>query len=245
MRGNSDMKISESEIKWLNLNFPNLNYDEKSKKIMGELDFCAAYDNDTRKIMIGNLADGTEFLIQDVFEVEICLEDIDMNGWPKVFEIGKRYCKIAQKNNIDIIDLHINPGDNSCCLGIKHPDNRTFRIQALFYERVIPFFYRLSYVEKFGIEAVKHDSWKEYSHDDEGIKEYLADILNFAKSNPNRNDLCPCKSGKKYKKCHLDDVESLNRSLNELCPCGSRKKYKECHFDEELFLKLYLKESNT
>lgn len=234
------MKISNDEIQWLKVHFPNLQYDEKSQKIVGELDFCAAYDDKSQEVIIGNLADETDFLIRDVFEVEICLGDLDMNGWPKVYEVDKRYCEIAQKCNVDIIDLHINPKDNSCCLGIKSPDNRTFRIETFFYERVIPFFYRLSYVEKFGINASRNDRWEEYSHGDEGIKEYFAEMINYAKSSFGRNDLCPCGSGKKYKRCHFNDVEPLKRHLNRSCSCRSGKKYIECHFNEDEFLKLYL-----
>lgn len=122
------MKISNDEIQWLKVHFPNLQYDEKSQKIVGELDFCAAYDDKSQEVIIGNLADGTKLLIRDVFEVEICLGDLDMNGWPKVYEVGKRYQEIAENCNSEIIDLHINPEDNSCCLGIivKSRNNFTF-----------------------------------------------------------------------------------------------------------------------
>ena len=234
------MKISDSEIKWLKSNFPNLQYDEKSQKIVGELDFCAAYDNESQKVIIGNLADGTNFLIRDVFEVEIHLGDLDMNGWPKVHEVSKRHCEIAQQCNIDIIDLHINPEDNTCCLGIKRSDNLTFRIKPFIFERVIPFLYRLSYVEKFGIDVTSKDRWEEYSHGDKGIREYLAEAINFARVNPARNDPCPCDSGKKYKRCHFNDVEPLKCYLHRSCLCRSGKKFKDCHFNEDQFLKRYL-----
>ena len=79
------MKINDSEIKWLKSHFPNLQYDEKSQKIVGELDFCAAYDKESGELRIENVADRMEFLIRDFFEVEICLDNLDMNGWPKVY----------------------------------------------------------------------------------------------------------------------------------------------------------------
>lgn len=241
MQGDFVMKIRDDEIKWLKENFPNLQYDEKSQKIIGELDFCAAYNDRSRTVIIGDFANETDFLIRDVYEVEICLGDLDMNGWPKVYEIGKRHCKIAEKYNIKIIDLHINPADNTCCLGIKSPDNRTFRIESFIYERVIPFLYRLSYVEKFGTGVSNDDRWEEYSHGDEGIKEYLTEMINYAKYSPGRNDLCPCDSGKKYKRCHFNDVEPIKFYLNSSCLCRSGKKYKECCFSEDEFLKRYLK----
>ena len=88
-------------------------------------------------------------------------------------------------------------------------------IRGFLEELVIPFFYRLSYTEKFGIAASRNDLWGEYSHDEEGLTEYLTEISIFAKQNPGRNDLCPCGSGKKFKKCHIDDVESLKRIQKE------------------------------
>ena len=238
------MKISDDEIQWLKVHFPNLQYDEKFQKIVGELDFCAAYDDKSQEVIIGNLADETDFLIRDVYEVEICLDDLDMNGWPKVYEVGKRHQEIAENRNSEIINLHINPEDNSCCLGIKSPDNRTFRIKPFFHERVIPFLYRLSYVEKFGTDISSNDHWEEYSHGNDGIKEYFAEMINYAKSNFGRNDSCPCGSGKKYKRCHFNDVEPIKRHLNSSCSCQSGKKYKECHFNEDDYLKLYPKGSN-
>ena len=216
--------------------FPNLQYKVNSQKIVGELEFCAAHDNKSGELIIDDGLRKVNRLICDVFEIEICLVILNVNGWPKVYEVGKRHCEIAQKCNVEIADLHINPEDNTCCLGIKRPENRTFSIKSFIHERIIPFLYRLSYVEKFGIDVSRNDRWKEYSHSKEGMKEYLAEMINYARSNPGRNSLCPCNSGRKYKKCHFNDVEPLKRYLNGSCPCRSGKKYKECHFNENAFL---------
>ena len=51
-------------------------------------------------------------------------------------------------------------------------------------ELVIPFFYQLSYTEKFGIDASRKDLWGEYSHGEKGRWEHLIEISNFAKQNP-------------------------------------------------------------
>ena len=51
------MKITNSDIKWLESRFPNLQYEEDSQRIVGELDFCAAYDNESGKVIVG---DGTK-----------------------------------------------------------------------------------------------------------------------------------------------------------------------------------------
>ena len=91
------MKITDSDIRWLRSDFPNLYYEANSHKILGELDFCAVYDSESGKVMVTNLAEETDFLIQNVFEVEIYLDDLDVNGWPKVFEVGGKYRRIAEK----------------------------------------------------------------------------------------------------------------------------------------------------
>ena len=210
------MKITDSDIRWLRSDFPNLYYEATSQKILGELDFCAVYDNESGKVMIANLAAETDFLIRDVFEVEVCLNDLDVNGWPKVFEVGGKYRRIAEKCKVPIIDLHIYPHNRACCLGIKYRDSQQLCIEDFLHELVIPFFYRLSYTDKFGIDRARKDLWGEYSHGDIGQIEHFLEITDIAQHNPGRNDRCPCGSGKKYKKCHLGEVESLQNSLRRV-----------------------------
>ena len=79
-------------------------------------------------------------------------------------------------------------------------------------ELVVPFFYRLAYTDRYGLDAAKRDLWGEYSHGDEGFREYENEILSLASQVSGRNDLCPCGSGRKYKRCHLDEVEYVKRS---------------------------------
>lgn len=208
------MKITDDDIRWLRSHFPNLYYDADSHKILGELDFCAVYGSKSGKITIANLVEETKFLIQDVFEVEICLGNLDMNGWPKVYEVGGKYHRIAEKCKIPIIDLHIYSDDGACCLGIKYADNKRLRISKFLHELVIPFFYRLSYTDKFGIDRARTDLWGEYSHGEKGEIEHFLEIVSIARLNLDRNSPCSCGSGKKYKRCHLGEVEFLNRSLN-------------------------------
>ena len=207
------MNITDSDIRWLRWHFPNLYYDADSHKILGELDFCAVYDSESGKITIANLLKETDFLIQDVFEVEIYLDDLDWNGWPKVFEVGGKYCQVAEKCEVPIIDLHIYPHNRACCLGLKYRDSQQLCIEDFLYELVIPFFYRLSYTDKFGIDRARKDLWGEYSHGKKGEIEHFLEIMNIVRHNPGRNDPCPCESGKKYKKCHLGEVESPENPL--------------------------------
>ena len=211
------LKVTDRDLDWLEEEFPNLYYEPNVQKIMGELDFWAAYDNASGKMTIGTNAKTAAYFLRDVFEIEICLGTLDENGWPKVYEVGRRHQKIAQKWNIALIDLHFY-SDSSCCLGINLGVSRGFPLKAFFHERVIPFFYRLSYVDKFGIATSQRDLWPEYPHGDAGLMEYVMEISNIARSDPDRNDPCPCGSGKKYKKCHLDQVQHFKRLQNQTTP---------------------------
>ena len=153
-----------------------------------------------------------ESFIYDVFEIEIDLnsDSINDNGWPKVYETGGRHKKIAEEHNIDIEDLHIfTHDDGQCCLGIRYSYDRQVNLMRFVSERVVPFFYRLSYVDIYGIDSARRDLWKEYSHGNKGKQEHETDMLNIARVKPGRNELCPCGSGKKYKKCCLDEVETV------------------------------------
>ena len=207
------MKITDSDVEWLKSNFPNLYYEASSQKILGELDFCAVYDQESGKVTISNLTEATDFLIQDVFEIDIYLDDLDMNGWPKVFEVGGKYHRIAEKCEVPIIDLHIYPHNRACCLGLKYRDSQRLCIKDFLDELVIPFFYRLSYTDKFGIDRARKDLWGEYSHGPKGQIEHFLEIMDIVRRDPGRNAPCPCGSDKKYKRCHLSQVESLQNSL--------------------------------
>ena len=79
---------------------------------------------------------------------------------------------------------------------------------------MVPFFYRLSYTDRYGLTAARNDLWGEYSHGDPGLREYLDEMLRIASNNPSRNRPCPCGSGSKYKRCHLDEVEEVKARIS-------------------------------
>ena len=212
------MKLTDSDVEWLRASFPSLVYDQNSQRIVGELDFCACFDSTTNRMRIEGLErDDTirnsDSVIRDVFEVEIRLDadSVHPNGWPKVFEVGGRANVIAKKCCVKKIDLHFYPNDDSCCLGIRYAREKNLTIARFLYELVIPFLYRLSYTNQFGIEAARNDLWGEYSHGDLGFMEHKRNILRLARHKVGRNEPCPCGRSAKYKDCCLDEVQAVER----------------------------------
>ncbi len=73
-------------------------------------------------------------------------------------------------------------------------------------ELVLPFFYRLSYVDVFGLAAARRDLWGEYGHYEAGKIEYIAEMLRLAGTHVKDTDPCPCGSGNRFRDCHKADV---------------------------------------
>lgn len=210
--------ITSDQVLRLRTFFPDLKYESESNKLFGQIDFCAYYDSNTKKLEIGNQKEARNhsLFICDRFKVEICFNSVDVNGWPTVYETGGRHHEIASRYSLRIVDLHFYPNSDACCLGIKRSVRR-FRFDTIQFiaELVIPFLYRLSYVDRFGLAAARADLWGEYSHKD-GYQEYVNDLLTIAETKPQRNSKCPCGSGKKYKHCHMDEVVKMFAS-NQHC----------------------------
>ena len=193
---------------------PGLLYDKNANEIAGEIASCAAYDSGIDRVRIGN-DDAHRRLASflcDSYSLRIDLNSIDRNGWPRVYEVGGHHQTISTKQNVDAIDLHFYP-DGSCCLGIRFSPERLLTLERFIDELVIPFLYRLSYVDKNGLPAAKKDLWGEYAYGDDGFRQYMNEMLEMVRRGPGRNELCPCGSGRKFKRCHLDDVEAMKSAL--------------------------------
>jgi hypothetical protein len=135
--------------------------------------------------------------------------------FPKLFEVGDDIPCSA--------DFH-KYSDNSCCITV--PANEILickngvTILRYIKDFVIPYFANQLYRKQEG------KFFNEYSHGVEGIYEFYTDLfhskdhsiwikcLNIAmgKSKYERNSLCYCGSGIKYKKCHLQ-VENNLRNI--------------------------------
>ena len=147
---------------------------------------------------------------RDSFSIKIELDALDRNGWPTVYEVGGRHARIAERENVETIDLHFYP-DGACCLGLQLLADRKTTLKEFVDELVIPFFYRLSYTDVHGLATSREHLWAEYSHGDEGLREYLSDVADIAGHGLGRNDPCACGSGRKYKRCHLGEVNKFKQ----------------------------------
>ena len=207
------MKPSAAELARMKAGFPGLTYDPETHAIEGILAFSADYDGASGKMRIGREDADPEraSFLSDAFFVKIDLGEIDANGWPPVYETGGRYRKIADREGVNEIDLHFYK-DGQCCLGIQYANSpRRLTVETLIDELLIPFFYRLSFVDRYGLASARRDLWGEYAHGKEGYRQYESEILAIASVNPARNDPCPCGKGVKYKRCHLNEVEAVKR----------------------------------
>ena len=207
------LSLRHADLEWLAASFPDLRYDSDAGVIAGELELRAAYDREQEKLRIGS--DGAtacmESYLCDSFSIRIELDALDQNGWPTVYEVGGRHARIAERENVETIDLHFYP-DGACCLGLQFLADRRTTLKEFMDELVLPFFYRLSFTDAHGLGAAREVLWAEYSHGDLGVREYLSDVADIAKRGLGRNDPCPCGSGRKYKRCHLGEVDGFKRA---------------------------------
>ena len=219
------MKILESDITWLRASFPNLHYNADAQRIAGELDFCAAFSKRSGRLQFGfdPTARTLYTYLCDAFEIEIRLDprSIQKSGWPKVYEVGRRHIRIAEKYNVGPVDLHFYK-DGACCLGIRFAREKDLTIERFLYQWVIPFFYRLSYTSSHGLEAARTNLWGEYSHGDQGLVEHVEEIFRFAQSGLGKDSLCPCGSRVKFKSCCQDEVNEVMRLLSPSAPFIAR-----------------------
>ena len=213
-RAQGRLSLRQADLDWLAASFPGLRYDREVGVIAGELELRAAYDSELGKLRIGSddATAGMDSYLCDSFSIRIELDDLDRNGWPAVYEVGHRHARIADTEQVDTIDLHFYP-DGACCLGLQPLADRRTTLKEFIDEMVLPFFYRLSYTEVHGLEAARRHLWGEYSHGDPGLREYLSDLADIARRGMGRNDPCACGSGRKYKRCHLGEVDRFNRAL--------------------------------
>ena len=209
------------DVRWLQRSYPALEYCPRKQRVIGELDFRARYDRETRRLHMDDLVSTDRVRdagrwIHDVFEIEVRLDSESTLGsrWPKVFEVGGRISTIASRLGIPVMDLHCYK-DGSLCLGLRLSPGRQQSLRSFVTHLVIPFLYRVAYIDRFGSEAARRDLWGEYSHGGQGINECEAEVAQLLRVECGRNDKCPCGSGAKFKKCCLDEVREYRARLHD------------------------------
>ena len=213
------MKPTKRELEWLRSLYPDLVYEESVNRIDGELSICACYDATIKKIMIEGIEYDEQIrshnnFISDVFDIAIEL-DAETARWarlPEVIELGGRKDTIASKLSIPPEDLHFYSNSNICCLSISYSSPTKLTLQRFILDFVIPFFYRLSFVERFGLYAARRELWDEYAHGNRGLIEHEIEMRRISQLDVGRNDRCPCGSQLKFKVCCLDEVIAWERS---------------------------------
>ena len=209
--------VQETDFQWLRDAFPGLSYDPNTQVISGDLDFCARYDVASECLKIegaepGSTVQESDARICDVFAVRIELDRVADSAidWPAVYDSDGRCKSIAEALEVPVQDLHVN-SDRSCCLGIQIDAGPT-SLERFIDDLVVPFFYRVSYAERFGIARVRQDLWDEYRHGADGLRDRLSDL---SSARTGRNNPCSCGSGRKYKACCLSANEERVRSLRD------------------------------
>ena len=202
----------------------------------------------------GAKSDSSRICIGDVFDVEICLlpqehaprladplqiqwppaaglnpfdpepEAGNSPPWPSVREIGGRRAAIARKEGATLADLHFFE-DKTCCLSIRLAPDPHLRIDRFILDLVIPFFYRLSFVDAFGLQAAKTELWGEYSHGRAGIEEYVDEMRAIGRLDVKPRDPCPCLSGRRFRDCCAAAVRAVTprprpEQFARLCPAA-------------------------
>jgi hypothetical protein len=166
------------------------------------------------------LKDACENIIWEKYDIKILV----LNEYP--FKIPK--CYLASKNIPWIHDRHLEQNGECCMMPMLEEYiilGENYVLIDYLEKIVIPFFAAQKLFDLKG-------KWPhgEYSHSEKGLKEYYSAklLLNndtlvisalmilAGEVNPGRNDLCFCKSGKKYKKCHLVIFEQFPIRLKSL-----------------------------
>ena len=101
------MRITWEDIQWVGKHQPQLFAGLDSSMVLGNLEVSAYYYTKTQRLIAGQrFAVGRhESFIADQFPIAICLDDADQNGWPKVYDLAKRYRSIAERYVISVADL--------------------------------------------------------------------------------------------------------------------------------------------
>lgn len=170
--------------------------------------------------LVGNiyLNDENNQLI-DYYKIQIKFTENFPKRFPLVFELTK---KIPEN-----IDWHIFENDGNCCLS-SFPEeliycNNDYTLINFFEDKVIPFFYAQIFRNKNGyfLKERPHGEmgWISFFFDELNTKDLrvVEKSLKFILQNIQleRTASCFCGSKEKYRKCHRDRLENIQKLNNE------------------------------
>lgn len=236
------IKLTESDVAYIKLNWPHLTYDDGENILKGTLVFSMVYDPDSEAYTINPAAPErtAKYFIEDAYEITVDFNIAEHSKLPILKETGGRLKLVQeQKNILDIRDLHVNPHDESLCMLVRPTElslvESSFKLLEFMNKLVIPFFYAQSYFEKYS-----QWPWGDYSHGTLGILErYVDETLHteqvtrfYLISLTERSDWATIK-GLKSNRDHKIKGHTP-------CPCNSGKKFRDCHNKALIGLKMLL-----
>ena len=171
------MIVELSDFWWLCQHQPLLINGFSEARTVGTLEVTAYYDRDVGRVFGGkNLTTRShETFISARFFIRMEFGPGRINSWPRVYETGSRHQSIARRFDIPVVDLHFYP-TGEACLGFGYPWDPPLTLEYFMTEIVSPFFYRLAYVDLYGLVAAQADLWPEYPHGKAGLIEYREDV---------------------------------------------------------------------
>lgn len=182
------IKLNNTQIEFLNREYPSLNYDLMKNAIYGILPFNLQFGNDGEKIV-------------DKYSIEIDLNNVSELGIPNVKENANRIWNIALSKKKHPVDLHLNNANGEMCIIIppkakeRYPNGFDLKILL---EHLQEHLYWISYYEKHNKAP-----WKAYGHNELGyLQLYLEDKEKY------KDDF------KKY--FHCETRPELRRKIKEL-----------------------------
>ena len=171
------MNLTLDDVQWLGKYHSSLVTGLDAPAIIGYLGLSGYYDQNTQQLVGGRRFEvgRRDTFIVDYFFIDVRLGEKDHNGWPKIYDVEKRYLAIAARYRIPVDDLHFYR-DGHACLGFSYPWDPPFTLEHFMTDLVVPFFYRLAYVGLYGLSAARADLWAEHSHGQFGFLEHRQNV---------------------------------------------------------------------
>lgn len=171
------MNVTHEDLWWLSKRHPLLSPRANASKVEGTLEISAFYERDAGRLFSSRhpSARTHDTFIADRFAIRMEFDVGNTDKWPKVYETLLRHQSIARRHKIPVEDLHFyRSGD--ACLGFAYPWDPPLTLEHFLTEIVEPFFYRVAYVDLYGLTAARTDLWSEHSHGIAGLIEHREDV---------------------------------------------------------------------